>query len=46
MDEEKVKAQLDQILRKYMPNVDDRRRRSLIDAVPLYLWSIYGWRSV
>ena len=44
MDEEKVKEQLDQILRKRIP--DDKRRRGLIAAVPLYLWSIYGGRSV
>lgn len=46
MEEEKIKEQLDLLLRKYMPNVDDKRRHSLIAAVPLYLWSIYGGRSV
>ena len=39
-----IKAQLDRILRKHMPTLTDERRRALIAAVPLYLWSIYGGR--
>ena len=40
MDETMMKQRLDDILRAQIP--DDKRRRSLIEALPLYLWSIYG----
>lgn len=40
--EAEIKERLDQLLRTRIP--DEERRRSLIAAVPLYLWSIYGGR--
>jgi hypothetical protein len=46
MDEDAIKEQLDRLLRKYIPTMNDARRRALIAVLPLYLWSVYGGRSV
>ena len=45
MDSEAAQRdQLDQLLKTYMPDLSETRRRALIAAVPVYLWSIYGGR--
>jgi hypothetical protein len=42
-EDEKI-AQLDRLLRTYIPTMNAERRRALIAVLPLYLWSIYGGR--
>ncbi len=42
--EDEMIAQLDRLLRKHIPTMNDERRRALIAVLPLYLWSIYGGR--